>query len=127
MSRQQDEKIASLSTVNTRLESELAKALRSNEAMAKDRLRILSKLDAAEQDADDLRLKNLKKAISDSQAPGGLEVGELRDQVMELHRELGEVEAERDELRDQVSELRMELASATVTRAILEQASAVAP
>ena len=127
MSTQQDEKIASLSVANTRLESELSKALRSNEAMAKDRVRLLSKLDAAEQDADDLRLKNLKKAISDSQAPGGLEVGELRDQVMELHRELGEVEAERDELRDQVSELRMELASATVTRAILEQASAVAP
>lgn len=128
MSQQEQERIETLSVANTRLASELAKTQASNAAMAKDRARLCEQVVDAQHEADDLRLRSIHKAISDSKAPPGMEAQELRDQIDELHRKLGESEARCEELTDNcaaatrlVADLRAELGGACVARALDSQ------
>lgn len=98
--QQYQEKIEQLSVVNTRLSAELAKALSSNAAMAKDRARLCEQIVDAQNEAEDLRLRSLRKAIEDAQRTATPEVEALRDENAELHRKLGESEAQCQDLAD---------------------------
>jgi hypothetical protein len=94
-----NEKIEQLSVSNMRLSADLAKVTAINESMAKDRARLCEKLVDAQNEAEDMRLRSLKKAIEREQMPDGAEARALRDEIDDLCCKLDELERRYAELK----------------------------